>query len=461
MNFLLIQVDQLQKRALSEFEKAGKTPNISKILDNGTSFESCTCQYPLCQPSRTSLWTGMYPHLTNVLSNGREWPCKDIGPETKTLGEVFAEGGFKTIHFGKRHDAGSLRGFELDPIGSIPVEEVSPQWPYNEDTFRDEYTTEHAVRFLSTYGYEQPLMMVVDLINPHNICGYVGAHKGPHLDDPVDDLPDLPPDFAFDDIANRSVSIQYICCSHRRQAQTAGWTEENFRHYIAAYRHYLQVADGQIGKILAALETNGHDQDTTIVFFSDHGDCLASRGCVTKQVSMYQDTVDVPLCFRLPGNKAGRRYIGGLAESLDIAPTLCDLAGLEIPSSFDGNSLSPNLRSLAPVDRPYAVSQWHTEWGYTVSPARMIRTQGYKYIHYLEDDFEELYDLANDPCETRNIAKEKAYRTVLGQHRKLLSQYIEKTKDPYHSLTAKADKKWRSHAVGYQNHRGPCASDKQ
>jgi choline-sulfatase len=460
MNFLLIQVDQLQKRAFSEFLKAGKTPNISKIVDTGISFESCTCQFPLCQPSRTSVWTGRYPHRTNVLSNGRKWPCEDIGPETKTLGEIFSEGGFKTVHFGKRHDAGSLRGFELDPIGSIEVADVSTQWPYNEDTYRDEYTTEHAVRFLSSYGYEHPLMMVVDLINPHNICGYVGAHKGPHLDQIIGDLPDLPPNFMFDDIKNRSIAIQYICCSHRRQAQTAGWDENNFRSYIAAYRHYLEIVDAQIGRILTSLENNGHEPDTTIVFFSDHGDALASRGCVTKQVSMYQDTVDVPLCFKLPGNKT-EKTIGGLAESLDLAPTLCDLAGLPIPPSFDGKSLLKNLQTLGSVDRPYAVSQWHTEWGYTVSPSRMVRTERYKYIHFLEDNFEELYDLEKDPYEMKNIAKEVYSSTVLENHRKLLKEYIKETKDPYYSLSVKVDKKWRSHEIGYQNHRGPCASDVQ
>jgi choline-sulfatase len=100
---------------------------------------------------------------------------------------------------------------------------------------------------------------------------------------------------------------------------------------------------------------------------------------------------------------------------------------------------------------------WHTEWGYTVSPGRMIRTQQYKYMRYREGNGEELYDLHNDPGEKHNLAGDAEYKGVLDKHRRLLDSHIQETGDPFYSYEVKVDKRWRSHAVGYPNHEGPAA----
>lgn len=456
-NILLLQVDQLPSRALKAYGGRADTPHIDSLFARGVAFESTTVQCPLCQPSRASLWSGIYPHRTEVLSNGREWPCPLFTEELPTLGEVFTQGGYKAIHFGKRHDSGALRGFELVEEDETHVEDENPAWPYNFDTYNDQYTTDRAVEYFSSYAEEKPLLAVVDLINPHNICGWVGKNQGEHEDVTVEDLPSLPQNFTFDDIGNRSKSIQYICCAHIRQAQAAHWNEENFRHYLAAYNHYLSLVDRQIGRILDTLKQRGTLEDTLIVFFSDHGDALTARGCVTKHTAMYQELVEVPLVFCGGGIQGRKQMVGGLAQSLDLAPTLCELADLAIPPSFDGTSLLPSLEEGSAPKREYAVSQWHTEWGYTVEPCRMIRTQDYKYLHYLEDNFEELFDLQGDPYEMTNVAKDPKYKEVLAQHRILFEQYLKETEDPYRSLSAKADPRWRSHEVGYDKHEGVTA----
>ena len=458
-DILLIQVDQLPNRALKAYGGSSVTPNIDSLFDRGVAFESTTVQCPLCQPSRASLWSGIYPHRTEVLSNGRTWPCPIFTEDLPTLGELFTKGGYKAIHFGKRHDSGALRGFELVEEDETFVPDENIAWPYNFDTYNDQYTTDRAVEFFSSYAEGKPLLAVVDLINPHNICGWVGKNKGVHEDVPVENLPPLPPNFLFDDIQNRSKSIQYICCAHIRQAQASLWNEENFRHYIAAYNHYLNLVDRQIGRVLDALKQRGKLDDTIIVFFSDHGDALAARASVTKHTAMYQELVQVPLVF-CGGNIAPREdKIGGLAQSLDLAPTLCEIAGLAIPASFDGTSLLPSIEEGTPPKREYAVSQWHTEWGYTVEPCRMIRTQNYKYLHYLEDDFEELFDLADDPYEMTNVAQDPKYAGELAYHKGLFKQYLKETEDPYFSLEAKADPLWRAHEVGYDKHLGITAPE--
>ncbi len=453
-NFLLIQVDQLHSRALKAYGGNYEMPAIDKLFAEGVKFEDVSCPFPLCQPSRASLWSDRLPHKTNVLSNGRNWHVDPVSTEFKTLGEVFSENGYKAIHFGKCHDAGALRGFECVPEGKLKIEGTE-EFPLNFDTFNDADATKKALAFFSEYDFKTPLISVVDLINPHNICGYIGEYQNKVIEN-ADDCPPLPPNFEFDDIENRSKSIQYICCAHNRQAQVSTWTENNFRHYLKAYYYYLGLADKMIGSIIDELDKRGQLENTYILFFSDHGDAMTARRSVTKHTALYQETVQVPFAISGPHLEKGKS-ISGLISTLDIPPTLCDLASLPIPKSFDGRSLIENLKTGKPVEREYVTSQWHTEWGFTVEPCRMIRTQDWKYIHYLEDNKEELFDLKNDPYEKVNIADREENEEVLEHHRALFREYLEKEHDPYLTLQSKADKKWRSHRVGYQYHRGIAA----
>ena len=455
-NFLVIQVDQLTDRALKAYGGEIVHKNIDKMFEDGIRFEDCTCQFPLCQPSRASLWSGLYPHETKVLSNGMNYPVDDISESVQTLGSLFTEAGYKCVHFGKKHDAGALRGFECESFDKIEVENNSP-YIYNQDTFHDEFTSRKANAFLSSYDWKQPLLMVVDFVNPHNICAYVGDNKDKHFDGDPSNLPVLPENFEFDDIENRSVAIQYICCSHNRQAQASKWNENDYRAYLAAYHYYLDLVDKQIGELIEILKNTRGYEDTAIIFLSDHGDGMAARGSVTKQVAMYHETVNVPLLFYgKPFEESKGKTIHGLAENLDLVPTLLDFANIEKPDTMGGKSLKQAIDNGS-IDREYAVSEWHTEWGFTISPGRMIRTRNFRYTHFIEDGKEELYDLVNDPFEKKNVADLLEYKDQLEYHRNLLQNHLKNTNDNYFSLEAKVDKRWRSHAPGYHNHEGIAA----
>ncbi|MHC4874298.1 MAG: sulfatase-like hydrolase/transferase, partial [Planctomycetota bacterium] len=137
-NILLIISDQLSATALSAWGNTyADTPNIDRIIKNGVRFENAYATCPLCQPARASFWTGLYPHQTGVLSNGRLCPNAEVPESTPTIGSVFSKAGYKTIHFGKEHDAGSLHGFEKIPSEEKKVAEADPAWPVNYDTRRD------------------------------------------------------------------------------------------------------------------------------------------------------------------------------------------------------------------------------------------------------------------------------------------------------------------------------------
>jgi choline-sulfatase len=457
-NILIIVTDQLTWRALPVYgDKYANTPAIDSISGNAAVFERGYTPCPLCLPARASFWSGIYPHETGAISNGLMWPVTPVSKDLPTLGAVFREAGYDAVHFGKTHDAGTLRGFTCAEEDQLPVEQESDAFPLNFDTFRDRYTAKVAVEYLEKEK-EQPFLMVADFVNPHNICGLVGAFAGPHENPPEDalkDMPELPENFDFGDIENRPKAVQYICCSHNRQAQTAGWTQDNYRHYLAAYYHYVNLVDREIGKVLDALRSRPDADDTLIVFFSDHGDSMAARGRVTKQVDLYEEVTRVPFFFSGPGIKPSR--IDAPVSLLDLFPTLCGWARLPAPDGLRGVDLSGALLGGAVPERPYVVSQWHTEWGYTVSPGRMITNGRYKYIAYAEENSEELYDLKQDPLEMTNRAGDPAFSRALSHMRRLFEDYLKETDDPFRELEWKADTRWRSHDLGYHRHEGNAA----
>ncbi len=463
-NVLIILADQLTWRALPAYgNEYVKTPNIDRIANRATRFSQCYTPCPLCQPARGAFWTSRYPHETGNLSNGRNHHVPQLPQSIPTLGDAFSAAGYHPVHFGKRHDAGSLRGFELMPLEQIEVE-AEPAWPLNVDTFQDRDTTEKVVDFLQRHT-GKPYLAVADLNNPHNICGWVGENVGPHEDVPMDrELPELPPNFEDADFEQRPKAVQYICCSHRRLSQASNWNAENYQHYLAAYYHYLERLDAEVGKILDALERRPDSENTLVVFMVDHGDGMAGHRMVTKQVSMYEETMRVPFMFAGPRIVENKTQYKALTTLLDLVPTLCEYCGVAIPNGVRGVSLVPWLKGWNKKDQlphDYVASEWHTEWAFTTSPGRMIRTARYKYVRYLENDEEEFYDLESDPWETRILVNDPASQEVLEEHRTLLRRHLDETSDLFTDLAVVVDPKWRSHAPGYLNHQGPSAPEEE
>ncbi|MEA2064628.1 MAG: sulfatase-like hydrolase/transferase [Gemmatimonadota bacterium] len=461
-NILIIISDQLAQRAVGAYgDSQQRTPNIDSLASSGVRFSNAYTNCPLCQPSRASFWTGRLPHETGVTSNGMNYPVPPVPETMPTLGDIFTTGRYEAVNFGKRHDAGALRGFNLVDQKEMELE-APAAWPVNYDSKEDLYATDKCVEFLETRR-EKPFIAVASLNNPHNICGWVGHNAGVHQDVPVPegDLPPLPDNFEIDDFQTRPLPVQYICCSHRRLEQASRWNETNYRHYLAAYYHYLGLVDTHIGRILEALYSTPAGRDTLVVFFSDHGDGMASHRMVSKQVSFYEETTRIPFVFSGAG-VVGKDVVVDrpLVSLLDLAPTLCDFAGLDAPDDLLGRSMLPWIRGGNPGQWHECVtSQWQTEWGYTVSPGRMIRTGRYKYTRYLEGDGQELYNIVEDPGEKRNLVNDPACREVLKEHRALLDSQLERSRDPFHSLAVHVDKRWRSHTPGYRNHRGPSAPE--
>ena len=474
-NVVVIVSDHLSTRAVGAYGESdwADTPNIDRLAGGGAVFENMYTSYPLCGPSRAAFWTGRYPHDTGVLCNGLKVQGPDILPngsvpeDMPTIGESFKNAGYHTIHFGKCHDSGGLRGFEIVPDGTRESEHVPVGYSENNDTWKDNWAMDRFAEWAEG-GFPDPFCAVVDLQNPHNICGWIGEHSS--LEGPVahaispENLPELPSNNKVVDWDSLPLPIRYICCSHNRAGQTSHYTDEDWRYYIDAFRHYAKMADEHVGTILRLLEEGGVLDDTLVVLMADHGDAMGSHQMATKQVSFYEETVRVPFVIAGPGVPNGGQRIAPLTSLLDLFPGVCEYAGIEVPDGLSGVSFAPLLKKEE-VQREFVAAEWYSEWGCTVSPGRMIRSARFKYTCYLEgsggaDDptgGEELYDLETDRGEMVNLAADPAYRAVLLEHREMLKRHIREQEDPFYTQKVVVDKRWRSHALGYQHHSGPTA----
>ncbi|WP_083652029.1 sulfatase family protein [Photobacterium proteolyticum] len=454
-NILIITADQLSRHAVGGYgNKDVQTPSIDQLIRKGTRFNSAYCAYPLCGPSRASFWTGRLPHQNGVHGNN----SPDIPETMTTLGELFSEAGYEAVHFGKRHDFGSLKGFDCSEQVEIDLE-APAAFPVNYDSREDVYAEQKSVEYLAK-KHDKPFIMAVDFNNPHNICGWVGAFAGPHNDIPgIGPLPPLRDNFENqDEITDRPPAIQYMCCTHHRMHQAAHWNELNYRQYLAAYYHYTKMGDDSISKVLNALQQSDAADNTLVVFFSDHGDGMGSHRLVTKFNYFYEETTNVPFVLAGPGIPVGKQN-DELVSLCDLVPTLCDYANIEVPDGLYGRSVLPLLTGETPADwRDAVVSQWYTSREMTIEPARMYRTKTHKYTVYQEGG-EELFDIVNDPGETRNLASDPTAKALLDHYRKAFATYTQQWVDPFKALAVYVDEEWRDHEPGYTNHEGACAID--
>lgn len=455
-NILIITADQMAKRAVAGYgNDFVKTPAIDSLIRRGTKFENTYCAFPLCAPSRASFWTGKLPHQTGVIANS----SPNIPISMETLGKVFSQAGYECTHFGKQHDYGSLEGFKC--IKQVQSElEATDAFPVNYDSREDVYCLEQSVQYLESYRGEKPFLMAVEFNNPHNICGWVGKFEGAHGEiEGIGDLPDTLDNFEINDLATRSQSVQYACCTHNRTRQSTQWNELNFRQYLKAYYHYVQLADNCIEKVLSTLKKKGIEDETLVVFFSDHGDSMGAHRLVTKMNWFYDETTNVPFVFSA-SDLPRQHSLNQLTSLCDLMPTLCDYVGIETPEHLYGKSLLPLIRGEKVNNwRKEVVSEWHTNRSTTIQPARMMRTEKYKYIVYRENEDEELYDLESDSGEMNNLSRNIHYSDILETMRQQFKRYVAEQVDPFFTQEALIDHRWRQHKIGYQHHKGDSSID--
>jgi len=397
-NFLVVLCDQLGLDAIGAHGcKDVHTPNLDRLVARGTTFLESHSTNPVCSPARSSIVTGCMPVETGVISNNRA-----IHPSCPNLGQWFRPAGYETLYCGKWHLPGGYQpkidGFTVLPVGRGQGDLV------------DTIVSRSCEAYLTNRSREKPFLMVASFMQPHDIC-YWGNHVGRRIPPKLaferirDRLPELPPNHA----ARPAAPAALDRIAFRK------FSQEQWRYYLYIYARMVEMLDADVGRLLHAVEASGQADNTVILFTADHGDGRGRHMHVSKWYP-YEEAVKVPMVVSCPGRIAeNARDAGHLVSGVDVMPTLCDFAGIQPPRG-QGLSLRPLLEGRSAAWRDVVVSE-HRFIG------RSLRSKRFKYVVYKDDPVEQLFDMKNDPWETKNLYKDAAHASVLAEHRKLLEEF--------------------------------------
>lgn len=424
-----------------------QSPNIDRLAKRGVRFERAYCQYPLCNPSRSSFMTSLYPDQTGVLGNGDDFRKKN--PDVVTLGQLFQQHGYfvarvgKIFHYGVPLQIGTdgaddkvtwqqvvnPRGIDRESHGRIqtlvPNEfGATLSWlsiPSKDEDHTDGVGATEAIKLLESHNPSntgQPFFLAVGFYRPHtpyvapehHFQRYAREKIQPVMEQPGD-RDDIPPAALFDRPKQRELTVA------QRQ------------EIIQAYFASISLMDAQVGRLLDALDRLKLTESTVVVFASDHGYQLGEHGLWQKS-SLFERSVRVPLIIVDPSGKNAGKGSNALTEMLDIYPTLAQLCGLPKPGHVMGESLVPILQNPDQGGRDVAFSvtvsrtnvrnrQGNPIKGYS------IRTSQYRYTSWEGGAAgEELYDYDSDPQELNNLARDAEHVEQLKKLKELLAAKI-------------------------------------
>mgnify|MGYP000461363042 CR=1 FL=1 len=423
-NIILFMVDQLTSFVLNAYGgSVVKTPNIDALAARGTVFENTYCPYPLCAPSRFGMMSGRLPSRIGAYDNGAEFTAS-----TPTFAHYLRNAGYYTCISGKMHFVGpdQYHGFEERLTTEIYPADMS--WTpdadfrdYNKDEERaytfgvstidtvrdagpvarsmqidyDEDVIHHAVRELYTRARsddKRPFMMTVSLTQPHDPYVTTQEYWDRYTAEDID--PPLVPHIPVKERDEHSQSLYY----HYGQDKCE-LSDKDYRNARRGYYGMISYIDDLFGRLMTALNDSGFDDNTVVMFASDHGDMIGERGMWFKK-TMFNPAVQVPLIIAHPDHASGRE--AAPASLLGIFPTLLEIAGIpneQIKTRLDGKSLAPALRGEE-ISGPVFVE--HIDGG-TSAPRVCVR-DGDKKLTISRAYPAQFFDLAADPLEQNNIA---------------------------------------------------------
>jgi len=356
---------------------------------------------PICTPARAELLTGCCAFRCGV-----PWFHYAAKPQIRWLPEILKGAGYRTFFTGKWHNELSPceRGFD-----TVRRAKIGGMWDH-ELTFEEEGGPVHgfsselfadAAREFISGSPAGPWFAYVAFTAPHDPRTPPPEFAAHYPPESIPLPPNYAPEHPFD---NGEMTI--------RDEQLEAWprTPAAIQRHLADYYGMIGHLDAQIGRVLSALEASGQTENTLVVYCGDHGLAIGSHGLMGK-MNMYDHSVRVPLLLQGPGVPRGVRS-DVLAQSYDLAPTLLDLCGVEIPETVEGRSLGPVLRGETASHREAVFSAYQRPVSEVSASEgrepllhvqRMARTEHWKLIEYPHLGRTQLFDLERDPHETRDL----------------------------------------------------------
>lgn len=444
-NVLFIISDDLTTTALSCYEnKACQTPNIDRLAAEGIRFTRAYSQFPVCGPSRASLMFGYYPDATKTYGyvSGRD----AVGPGRKSWAQLFKDNGYYTARVSKIYHMGIPGDIEKgsdgtddpdswterfnsqaaewqaegeselvqnNPFGTIPRKGGNVMTivkATGDDLVHADGKTAAKASELIRKHKDKPFFLAVGFVRPHVPFVAPAAYFKPYPHDQVV----LPPQVVndWDDIPAQG--INYVT------SLNAMMSEEQERKAIAAYYASVSFMDAQVGKVLHTLREEGLEDNTIVIFTSDHGFHLGEHRFWMK-VSLKEESVRVPLIIKVPGKPAAVCH--SLSELIDLYPTVAELAGLDVSSHLQGSSLVASLNdpSLEVREEAFSISARSGKFSY------LLRSKKWAFIQYGEDGSGgvELFDMEHDEKQFNNLADYPRYRDIVAMFKQKLKQKLE------------------------------------
>lgn len=419
-NVIFILPDEWRAQALGCMGNPDvRTPHLDKLASEGTLFRNTLANTPLCCPARANLLTGTYTNRNGMVANDLRFR-----ENLTTLGDLYAQAGYRTGYIGKWHLDGGPRLPGFVPPG--PRRHGFQYWAANECNhnyfygwfFRDQdipiistqyepvYWTDFAIRFLQESQSDElqhkPFFLMLALGAPHD--PYLAPEKYMKMYDP--DKLKMEPNWV---------------------EGTSGGTRKD----IAGYYASITAIDDQIGRLLSVLWQLGLEDNTIVLFSSDHGNMLGSQGRTMKMLP-WEESIRVPGIMRLPGIVPAGHTSDALFSHVDFAPTLLSLCGLSIPASMQGTDLSSLVKGKTESGPssayfqnfgPYLASGVKQAW-------RAIRTEKYMYARHQSVPWL-LYDLEKDPHEMNNLVADPSALHLAQNMDAQLLQWMKKVGDSW------------------------------
>ncbi len=453
LNVLMICVDDL-KPVAGCYGGAAKTPNMDRLAKRGVRFDMAFCNQAVCAPSRNSLMTGIRPQALGIYDLGTNF--RKARPDAVTLSQQFQSAGYRTEAMGKIFHVG--HGNKEDPASwSVPhwkAEVVAYALPESranqgltreealfsnkdarnlprgaayesadvpDDRYPDGALADEAVRRLhAAKERNEPFFMAVGFVKPHlPFCApkkYWDLYSREQFAVPERrTAPEGAPGFAP---TSWGELRQYGGMPERGPV-----SDDTARTLIHGYHAATSYMDAQLGKVLDALEKEGLADKTIVLLWGDHGWHLGDNGQWCKHTN-YEQAAHIPLIVATPGGKAGAAT-KALVETVDIYPTLCELAGVTAPGGLNGKSFAPVLKDPSAQTKNYILHVFPR--GERIG--RALRTARYRLVEWKvpgqppEKAELELYDYQTDPLESKNLVTDQP--AVVAELRALLAKEPE------------------------------------
>lgn len=420
-NVLLISIDDLNDwiGCMGGHPQA-KTPNIDRLAERGVLFTNAQCQSPVCNPSRASMMSGLYPESTGIYYLSPPPAESPILRKQTLMPQRFLDEGYYVTGAGKLFHNGEMQNETYIPnyagqfggFGPMPDQKVStypghPLWDWGVYPEHDEQMPDHQI---ATWAEEQlaekqerPLWLGVGFYRPH--VPQFAPQKWFDLY-PLETLR-LPAVVENDlrDVPEYGINLTRL----EHVSPTMEWVKENdaWKPLVQSYLACVSFVDHQVGRVLDALDAGPYADNTIVVLFSDHGFHMGEKERFAKR-SIWQDGAGVPLIIAGPGIAKGKTCAKPV-QLLDIYPTLLELTAHKADPQHEGHSLRPLLEN--------PLADWMHVARSSFGPGNVaIVSEQYRYIHY-NDGSEELYDRQADPHEWNNLAGNPEKKNVLEQHR--------------------------------------------